>query len=88
MAFEFIETDEGFHVNAADGRAVAHVYCRTVGETNDPNLRVQKREVTAWPREKWHVHFTGRRLTLGELGQFLDEVAQQQSGPPADVPPK
>ncbi len=76
--FTFESREEGLFAVHENGRAAATIFTRTVGETNDNNLRVQQKVVTPLSREKWLIHFTGYRFTLSELKAFLEELAQQE----------
>jgi hypothetical protein len=73
----FESREEGFFVSHENGRGVAHVTTKTIGETNDPNLKVQKRVETPLPREKWQVHFTGFKLSPAEVEAFVKGLAAQ-----------
>ncbi len=75
--FTFDQRDEGMGVMHQSGRVVAHVFTRTVGETNDPNFKVQKKIVTPLPKDRWLIHFTGYKFTPIELATFLQELAAQ-----------
>lgn len=66
--------DDGFMALHENGRAVAHVETHALTETNDPNLRVQKRIATPLEPDKVRIHFTGYRFTFAELEAFLAEL--------------
>lgn len=76
--FTFDKTDEGFAVSTTEGKVVCHVFSRTTGFTDDPNLRVQKRTVDKFPKEKWTVHFTAHRLTVPEHAELVKQIGEYQ----------
>ena len=77
--FDWQERDEGFLlVRNSDGKAVAHIDTKTIGETNDPNLRVQQRIEKKIPREEWRVSFTAVGLKPGEIKALLDELHSKE----------
>jgi hypothetical protein len=58
-------------VSEEGGRGVAHVETRAIHENNDPRFKHPEITVTDLPPEKWKIHFTARKLTPGELQDFL-----------------
>jgi hypothetical protein len=71
MKFIFEERDEGLFVSEEGGRGVAHVETRTISENNDPRFKHPEITVTELPREKWRIHFTGRKFTPAEVSAFM-----------------
>ncbi len=80
--FTFEERDDGFlAVRAGDGRSICHVEMRDVthsdfvdGDPKKPKLAAPQKQIKQRDREKWLLHFTGVRLTPGEVKAFLDEL--------------
>lgn len=77
--YKFEKRDEGLLViHEPSQRSVAHVETRLLGETSDPNFKVQQKTEALVPREKWKVHFTGYRFGLVDLEAFLKELSAQE----------
>lgn len=76
--FKFEPRDEGLLAVTQDGHSAAHIETRIVGETADPNLRVQKRTVKSLPQEQWRVHFTGYKFSPAEVQVFAEELFAQE----------
>jgi hypothetical protein len=73
--FTFHPTDDGLHAVHTDGRTIARIDTRVLGENNDPRLKVPEKTVTPIPKDKWSIHFSGARFTPAEVKAFIDELA-------------
>lgn len=74
--FTFEDRDEGYMAYTAQGRGVAFVETRKLTETNDPNLRVQKKVAEELPRDRWLLRYTAAPLTRADNAALLAQVAE------------